>query len=988
MGCVARDFLQPAAFSTDDTADGFLGPDREGPRMFGNFELMGELGRGGSGVVYRARQVALGREVAIKFLLDGAFAGEESIARFKAEAAAAAELRHPHIVTIHEVGQVEGHHYFSMELVQGQTLAAVVRDGPLPAMRAAAYVQRIAEAVGFAHCRGVLHRDLKPSNILLDEQDQPRVSDFGLAKRTGDPAGLTGTGQVLGTPAYMSPEQAQGGQKRPVDERSDIYSLGAILYHLLSGRAPFTGDSPTAVLRQVCESEPVGPRLLNPSVPRDLETICLQSLSKDPARRYPTAGAMAEDLGRFIRGECVLARRQGWLEKGVRWCRRRPALALALGGIGVLMGAVVLISVQSARRVERLRLGSLTNLYASDLRLAQHVIQNHRFGSAKALLDRHCPIAGDPDLRGFEWRHLHAVCASQEAATLGTHGAQVQRMALSPDGRWVATVSTDLRVWDVATRQMVLSKPLGEYGWALGFSPDSREVLVVDAVGTGSRFAVGSGAALGRFQLDGKRAMAVAWAPSAKGPGLLAAGGLIGLDLSTGEGRPMGGLPTTLSRAFVTADAGQAALILGRAETAVWDLERSVEVARFQLPRPARAVVWLPAQQRLVAGDLTGALHVWNRDGREPFRSFPAHRGMVECLAISPDGTRLASAGADQLIRLWNTATWQPAGRLQGHEAFVFGLCFGKDGKTLYSGDRLGTVKEWKVDDAEGEPALSFGASGFLSMDGRRLLRLDPGDRLSVCDPVQPKRVLADVPWNSGWIPVPSAVGILARAADGGLRRYATNGVWTAVGSLRIGSPGVTAASADGRFVCHRPDGTASCSVIEVEGGREVIRFDDDPSWLAPTFSADGGTFCVGSSGGRVRVHDLPSGRLRGTIPAHHGYAYACDLSRDGTRLATAGFDGVVRLWSTETMAMQGEFRSAMESFWSVALSPDGRRIAAGTGESSVVVWDVPSGLEVATLGMGEPLFPVEGLLRFTPDGSTLVLGGARWRTWHGAQGE
>jgi WD40 repeat protein len=175
--------------------------------------------------------------------------------------------------------------------------------------------------------------------------------------------------------------------------------------------------------------------------------------------------------------------------------------------------------------------------------------------------------------------------------------------------------------------------------------------------------------------------------------------------------------------------------------------------------------------------------------------------------------------------------------------------------------------------------------------------------------------------------------------------------------------------------------------VFEVESGREVIRFDDDASWIAPTFSANGGAFCVGSATGRVRVFDLPSGRLRGTLQAHHGYTYACDLSRDGTRLATAGFDGFVRLWSTETMTVLAEFQSSMESFWTVALSPDGRRIAAGTGESSVVIWDVPSRLEVATLGMGEPLLPVEGLLRFTPDGSTLVLGGVRWRTWHGPVG-
>jgi WD40 repeat protein len=985
---VARDYLQPTEFAVDELVDGFFGEEGDGPRFFGGFELLEELGRGGSGVVYRARQVSLGREVAIKFLLDGAFAGDRAIARFQAEAAAAAELRHPHIVTIHEVGQIEGRHYFSMELVEGQTLAEVVRDGPLPAPRAASYVQRVAEAVGFAHARGVLHRDLKPSNVLLDQDDQPRVSDFGLAKRTGESVELTGTGQVLGTPAYMSPEQAEGGRDRPVDERSDVYSLGAILYHLLGGRPPFTGDTVTAILRQVSEAEPVAPRLLNPSVPRDLETICLQCLSKDPVRRYPTAVALAEDLGRFLRGEWVQARPESRIEKGVRWCRKRPALALALGGIGVLLGALVLISVQSARRVERLRLGSLTNLYASDLRLAQHMMDDHRFGSAKALLDRHRTVAGDPDLRGFEWRHLNALCASEEAATLGVHGAQVQRMAVSKDGRWLASVSADLRVWEVATRRLVLSKPLVDYGWALGFSPDSREVVVVDSTGVGLRFAVESGEELPVPRSVGRRAMAVAWSELGTGPDLLAAGRMIRWDAATGEAGEGGAMPEAFSRAFVTADGRQAALILGRGEAALWDLERSTEAARFRLPLPARVVVWLPKQQRMVAGDLSGSLHVWEREGGEPIRTLPAHRGMIECLAISPDGLRLASAGADQVIRIWDTATWQQVDRLQGHRAFVFGLVFGLDGKTLFSGDRLGTVKEWRMDDSVGKPALDFGTQGFLSMDGGLLFRVGTNATGTVHDPVQPKVVVSEMAWLPGWIPIPTTTGMLARDLEGGLQRRRTNGVWMTVGPVRMGGSGVIAASPDGRFVCHRMDGGGACSVVEVEGGREVIRFNDDPTWIAPTFSGDGRRFCTGSASGRVRLYELPSGRMQGTIEAHHGYAYACDLSRDGAWLATAGFDGYVRLWSTESRRLQAEFQSTVESFWTVALSLDGRRIAAGTGESTVIIWDVPSRLEVATLGMGEPLLPVEGLLRFTPDGSTLVLGGVRWRTWHGLAGE
>lgn len=985
--CVARDFFQPTAFERAEPATEVPGAETGGSRVFGSYELLEEIGRGGSGVVYRARQPSLGREVALKFLLDGAFAGDEAIARFQAEASAAAALRHPHIVTVYEVGEIAGRHFFSMEFVRGQTLAEVVRDGPLPAARAASYVRRVAEAVAFAHSRGVLHRDLKPSNILLDEQDEPRVSDFGLAKRTQESVERTVHGQVLGTPAYMSPEQAEGGRQGPVDERSDLYSLGAILYHLLSGRPPFTGETTTAILRQVAEADPVAPRWLNPSVPRDLETLCLQCLAKDPTRRYPTAAALAEDLGRFLRGESVSARPVGWMEKGVHWCRRRPALASAIGGLWLLAAAIVVVSVQSARRVDQLRLGSLTNLYAADLRLAQQIVADYRFGAAKELLDRHGPIAGNPDLRGFEWRHLNALCASDELATFGSHGSQVQRMAVSRDGRWLASVSTDLRVWEIATRRAVWSRPPGQYGWAVAFSPDSREVVVADAAGEASRFEVEGGRSLPVSSATGRRALSVAWSDVAAGPVLLTPGGQIRWNPQTGEATGAGSLPTNASRAFVTADGRQAALILGRSEAALWNLEPTSELARFRVPVPARAIVWIPQRQQLVAGDISGNFHLWNRSGGDPVRTLPAHRGMIECLVISPDGTRLASAGADQVIRIWDTTTWQQVGRLQGHRSFVFGLAFAPDGQSIFSGDRLGWVKLWSLKDSARTPALASGSNGFLSMDGRRLFRLAPTNQFIVDDTAHPKSVGLEVRLPPDWTLLPTGTGILARDSLGHLRRREPQGGWSSAGPFQTGAGPPPVASAEGRFVCHRPEGTTACSVVETTGGREVIRFDGDPTWLAPTFSADSRRFCFGSAEGRVRLYELPSGRLLGTLEAHHGFAYACDLSPDGSQLATAGFDGVVRLWSTESLSLLAEFRSSMESFWTVALSPDGRRIAAGTGESSVILWDVPSRLEVASLGLGEPLFPVEGLLRFTPDGSALVLGGGRWRTWHAPSG-
>ncbi len=316
---------------------------------FGDYELLGEIARGGMGVVYRARQISLNRLVALKLLRDGALASAGEAERFRVEATAAAALRHPHIVAVHEIGEHEGQQFFSMDLVEGRNLADLTREGPLPARIAATLVLQVAEAIQHAHERGILHRDLKPSNVLVDAQGDAQVTDFGLARRTNEDSGLTLTGQVLGTPGYMAPEQA-AGRNRDVNVTSDTYALGAVLYHLITGRAPFVGESPTAVLRQVEDQEPVAPRLLNPSVPRDLETVTLKALNKDSARRYATAADLAADLDRFRRGEPVRARPITRAERSWRWCRRNPAVAVSAAfSVLLLMAVVVVVTASSVR---------------------------------------------------------------------------------------------------------------------------------------------------------------------------------------------------------------------------------------------------------------------------------------------------------------------------------------------------------------------------------------------------------------------------------------------------------------------------------------------------------------------------------------------------------------------------------------------------------------------------------------------------------------
>lgn len=466
----------------------------ENSRTLGGCEVFEEIGRGGMGVVYRARQTALGRDVALKMLLAGEFASPEFRARFRQEAEVAARLRHPGIVTIHEIGEDEGQLFFTMELVAGRSLGELSRGVPLPARDAATHLRIIADAVHYAHSEGVLHRDLKPANILVDSFGQPRVADFGLARiERGSMAGATPSAHVLGSPPYLAPEVAEGDA---ASVSSDVYALGAVLYHLLTGRAPFHGENVAQILAQVREGRIIAPRRLNPAVPRDLDAICLKALEHSPSRRYASAAQFSSELVRWLAGEPVLARNVGPIGRMWRWACRKPALAAALAVVVLAVlaaGVIFVVSREKTLRAERHRAEVAEQLAGERLRAAslaqaQRITREHVAGHRAATLavlreawrvkpgadlrDAFIDSLALPDL-ALEPRPANTTVAPEQSVNFSPPAPVVARADHAGRGL-VAAVGEDrtIAIYDAATGAVRLRLP-GHDGFceSLAFSP-------------------------------------------------------------------------------------------------------------------------------------------------------------------------------------------------------------------------------------------------------------------------------------------------------------------------------------------------------------------------------------------------------------------------------------------------------------------------------------------------------------------------------------
>jgi eukaryotic-like serine/threonine-protein kinase len=950
---------------------------------FGDYELLELIARGGMGLVYKARQKSLDRIVALKMLLLGPQASPEFVKRFRAEACAAASLSHPNIVAIHEVGVHEGQHFFVMDYVAGPSLAQLISDSKsriLDSRRTARWLKTLAEAVHYAHERGILHRDLKPSNVLIDENDEPRITDFGLAKRLTlnaedgvGSADLTVTGQVLGSPNYIPPEQASGKRGR-LSRRSDVYALGAMLYHLLTGRPPFQGETLTDTLQQVLSTEPLPPRWLNPSAPPELETLCLKCLEKESARRYPTAQALAEELDRFLKGQPVLARPIGPAGKVWRWCRRQPVRAGLIAALIVVFAAGTAGVLWQWQRAERnaagearqreaaLAAGVETEIreYDANIALAQSLIQTHQFSLARDILLARAPES----YRGWEWGWLARSC-NQDLMTLSGNPSLGAEAFFSPDSRFLVTSGFHplIWIWDLATGHAVRS--LGGHTGMAGmtpFSADGRRLCTFDWAGvhptvqvwdmeTGQTVfepLVQPGGVRADLSRDGKRLV------TACDDGKVRV-----YDASTGAETGMVNDygDAALCAAFSPdgrriAYAGGSWVWTRSQDTSVriWDLTTGDTKHLEGHTQVVSGVAWSPDGALLVSCGAEGKIKAWDPDsGLElpPFEASPQQRVMIRA-AFSPDGRLLGVVGGDvpnptARATLFDVRTRRVVRELAGHSTMPQGISFSPDGQYVAtSATAEGTVKIW--------PAAPVPA--FVSLEGHY-----------------------QTVWTAAFSPQGN------RIATGSLDQTAR--IWDAeTGALLqtflVRFPVVSLAfSHDGaRLTTVGPENTAC--VWKVETGEKAPEAWPGPSHLrghsravlAVAWSPDDQWVATGSKDKTARIWNAATGVACLTLAGHEGSIRAIAFAPDGKLLATGSADGTARLWSTSSGQCLRVLTNHGGGVLSLAFSPKEHLLATGSGDGSARLWDTDTGRLVHLLS-GH----INGVssVAFSPDGQRLV---------------
>ena len=749
-----EDVVHPASCRTEQR-----GGDPPAPgvrlRYFGDYELIQELGRGGMGVVYKARQISLNRPVALKMIRSGALGSEDELRRFQNEAEAVAQLDHPNIVPIFEVGQYEDQHYFSMKLVAGGGLDRRLHEYVAEPRRAARLVAETAAAIHHAHQRGILHRDLKPANIVVDAGGQPHVADFGLSKRVEGDSELTQSGAILGTPAYMAPEQTSA-RKGAVTTATDVYGLGAILYALLTGRGPFGGTTVLETLDRVREHAPEPPRLLNPRVPRDLEVICLKCLEKDPRRRYAGADALADDLERWLAGEPIAARPVGNAARLRMWCRRNPVLASLTTGIvaAVLLGLFGTTwgwlessrqadlagrregEARTARAEAEVQLGRAERtIYQMRLKEADQALRANDYAAAEAaLLD--CRW----DFRGWEHAHLtHRLTAGHRVISRVDSEAGI---AFTPDGHWLLSGrhdgTLDVHALDDGRieRTMKLQDDLVQ-----DLSINSTGTLAASVAARESRLVVlfdpRTGTIARRITLpEGVEAASAVFGP---------AGRWLAVGCWSGRVRVYDSQSGELMREFIvfskiSEDVFEFNLVVSSAGQLICLLVPHVDVEvgdprvfdpdsgrPLKLPFPlagVQHVTFDPSGALVATRSKNGAVVVYDAISGAVRRALTGQPVATD-MAFDPTGRRLVVSGEDRLVRVWDVGTGEPIEVYPGHTGYISRVFVRPIGGDVVSVSTDGTARVWAARQAGPRPWAGHTAAVSdlaVSPDGRRVV--------------------------------------------------------------------------------------------------------------------------------------------------------------------------------------------------------------------------------------------------------------------------
>lgn len=954
------------------------------------YAILGEFAHGGLGRILAARDLKLNRAVALKELIERDGHNE---ARFVAEALVTARLQHPSIVPVYDAGSwPSGAPFFAMKLLSGRSLADVISEAEALDARLALlpHVLAVAEAIAYAHSEGIIHRDLKPANVLVGAFGETVVIDWGLAKdlsRDEAPAPgsdegaaraptdsngtLTVAGAVMGTPAYMPPEQALA---KPVDERADVYALGAILYHLLAGSQPYDGGSSAQVLQKVVEGPPAPLAERQKGIPEDLLTIVAKAMARDVAQRYPSARELAEDLRRFQTGQIVGAHRYTRWELVRRFAQRyRAALSVAAAAALLLagLGALSIHRVMAERdRAEHERAESQARADELVLMQARAAAETNP-DKAIAWLRALSP--------GFtRWSAARTIAAAAKArgfaVLLRGHEGSINALVFSADGRRLVTTSDDhtVRVWDLETRQGRVLHGHTDEVWHMRGLPDGR-VATAGKDGTVRVWDPTTGEAR---VLAGHEGPVSEVAPLPDGKHLASIGfdGTLRVwDLATGEARVLHAGGVLLEMAL--SPDGRYAITTARdtATVRLWDLQAGRSRELVGHTGPVLQVAYSPRGDAFFSGGKDQTVRVWDaRTGAS--RVLGERLGVIEALAISPDGARLAASGAEPAVRVWNLATGE-ALELRGHEGAVRELAFSPDGTRLASGGLDRTARVWEL--ATRRDRVFRGPDAIVnhvafSPDGQRLAvgGLD-GVPLLFDVASEGSRVLAGPP---------AALRRLALSPDG--QRLASVGdppgalrLWNVATGERLPAPelpggGYQAAfSPDGRWLAVTEKG-APVRLLDRDGRARLL--DGTRGDLVLAFSPDGQRLASAGEGGGVHVVELAGGAVR-TLAGHEGDVSGLAFSPDGRGLASVGNDRTVRLWDVATGRGQLIGRHD-ELVFAVAFSPDGRALATGSNDHTVRLWDLVSGASRRIDAGGDP---VRQLL-YAPDGSSLFTVGGR----------